>query len=141
MRHFFNVDYLIETIQYNDWAHLKIMWLELDVDGKSYKCGREIIEHKKKNEMKKDFKWSETRIINSTFVQMKNIISVSSRILDQLKTCHETVFFFFCMQHFRAWTQLISVIWVRVPVVKLPFLHHCFHHISLLLVTLVQDHA
>lgn len=24
------------------------MWLELDVDGKSYKCGREIIEHKKK---------------------------------------------------------------------------------------------
>lgn len=45
--------------------------------------------------MKKDFKWSETRIINSTFVQMKNIISVSSRILDQLKTCHETVFFFF----------------------------------------------
>lgn len=48
MRHFFNVDYLIETIQYNDRAHLKIMWLELDVDGKSYKCGREIIEHKKK---------------------------------------------------------------------------------------------
>lgn len=101
MRHFFNIDYLIETIQYSDRAHLKIMWLELDVDGKSYKCGREIIEQKKKI-MKKDFKWSETRIINSTFGQMKNIISVSPRILDQLKTCHEICcccyccFFFAC---------------------------------------------
>lgn len=118
------------------------MWLELDVDRKSYKSGREIIEHKKKL-MKKDLKWSETRIINSTFGQMKNIISISPRILDQLKTCHEICLFLFlfCMQHFQAWTQLISVIWVRAPIVKLPFLHHCFHHISLLLVPLVQDHA
>lgn len=50
---------------------------------------REHRTEKKNNEMKKDLKWSETRIINSTFGQMKNIISVSPRILDQLKTCHE----------------------------------------------------
>ena len=51
------------------------------------------------------------------------------------------VFVFFCMQHFQAWTRLISVIWVRVPIVKLPFLYHCFHHITLLLVPSVQDYA
>ena len=60
---------------------IRCRWKKLQVWKRDHRTEKKI--------MKKDFKWSETRIINSTFGQMKNIISVSPRILDQLKTCHE----------------------------------------------------